>query len=103
MGRVSWQSSKQLVDDPESKRSLTTSLMISIHLPIVRRVLTLRSQRAIGMWTHTFRITRIVPDNSPIFRLVATEDESAIRRLFDDGLASPFDQTALGVTLLHVS
>lgn len=55
------------------------------------------------MWTHTFRITCIVPDNSPIFRLVATEDESAIRRLFDDGLASPFDQTALGVTLLHVS
>jgi hypothetical protein len=103
MGRVSWQSSKQLVDDPESKRSLTTSLMISIHLPIVRRALTLRSQRAIGMWTHTFQITRIVPDNSPIFRLVATEDESAIRRLFDAGLASPFDQTALGVTLLHVS
>jgi hypothetical protein len=103
MGRVSWQSSKQLVDDPDSKRSLTTSLMISIHLPIVRRALTLRSQRAIGMWTHTFRITCIVPDNSPIFRLVATEDESAIRRLFDAGLASPFDQTALGVTLLHVS
>ena len=55
------------------------------------------------MWTHTFRVTRIFPDNSPIFRIVATDDEFAIRSLFDDGLASPFDQTALGVTLLHVS
>jgi hypothetical protein len=103
MGRLSWRSSKQVADRPKGTKSLARSLFISIHLPILRRTFTLKSQRAMGMWTHTFRITRIVPDNSPIFRLCATGDEPAIRGLFNEGLASPFDQTSWGVKLLHVS
>lgn len=103
IGRVSWRSSEQVTDYLNTPNSHKRTSMISIHLPILQRSFTLQSQRAMGLWTHTLRITRIVPDSSAIFRICATaEDESEIRRLFDEGHASPFDQTAWGVTLLHV-
>ncbi|KAF8862548.1 hypothetical protein BDZ45DRAFT_190045 [Acephala macrosclerotiorum] len=48
-------------------------------------------------------MTRIVSDIAPIFRTCATKDETIIRQAFDAGIASPFDQTASGITLLHVA
>lgn len=100
VGRVSWRSSKQQSWDAAT---LKHSRVITIHLPILQRSFTIQSQWALGQWTHTFRVTRIVPDTASIFRLCATKDETIIRQIFDAGLASPFDQTASGITLLHVS
>lgn len=109
VGRIGWQSSTRIVDDHHDKGELSdcgrleASSIISIELPIIRRALTMRSQKSFGQWTHSFRVSRIVPDDSPIFKVCATEDEKVVRKLFDSGMASPFDQTASGVTLLHVS
>lgn len=103
IGRVSWHSSEQVTDYLNGPKSYKRTSIISIHLPMLQKSFTLQSQRAMGLWTHTLRVTRIVPDNSVIFRICATaENESEIRRLFDEGHASPFDQTTWGVTLLHV-
>jgi hypothetical protein len=103
VGRIAWQSSTRLVDSSGgADQLLEDSVVISIELPIVRRAFTMRSQKIFGQWTHSFRISRIVPDDAPIFKLCATKDTETIRKLFDSGVASPFDQTASGVTLLHV-
>ena len=100
IGRISWRSSTQQSWDATTLKS---SRVITIHLPILRRSFTVQSQWALGQWTHTFRVTRIVPDTASIFRLCATKDETIIRQVFGAGLASPFDQTKSGITLLHVS
>jgi hypothetical protein len=103
VGRIAWQSSTRLVNNSDdADQTLEDSMIISIELPIVRRAFTMRSQKFFGQWTHSFRVSRIVPDDAPIFKLCATKDTATIRKLFDAGVASPFDQTASGVTLLHV-
>jgi hypothetical protein len=108
IGSITWQSSTKVLDDHHDHRylsgcgSLENSVMISIEIPIVRRAFKMRSQKYLGQWTHSFRVSRIVPDDAPIFKVCATKDEATVRKLFDSGLASPFDQTASGVTLLHV-
>jgi hypothetical protein len=105
VGRIAWQSSTRIVRDHGDLAcfgNLEDSLIVSIELPIVRRTFTLRSQKILGQWTYSFRVSRIVPDDSPIFKICATKDEATIRKLFDSGAASPFDHTASGVTLLHV-
>jgi len=99
IGRISWRTSKQQSWDATTLKSYQ---VISIHLPILGRSFTLQSQWVLGQWTHTFRVTRIVSDAAQIFRLCATRDTSIIRQVFDAGLASPFDQTNSGITLLHV-
>jgi hypothetical protein len=100
IGRISWRSSKKQSWDAAT---LKTSRVISIHLPILQRSFSIGSQRALGQWTHTFRVTRIVPDSASIFKLCATTNLTTIGQVFDAGLASPFDQTTCGITLLHVS
>jgi hypothetical protein len=108
IGRITWQSSTKVLNDHHDHGclsdcgSLENSVMISIELPIVRRAFNMRSQKHLGQWTHSFRVSRIVPDDAPIFKVCATKGEATVRKLFDSGLASPFDQTASGVTLLHV-
>jgi hypothetical protein len=100
IGSISWRSSKQQSWDAATLKS---SRVISIHLPILQRSFSIQSQWALGQWTRTLRVTRIVPDTAAIFRLCATKDSIIIRQVFDAGLASPFDQTICGITLLHVS
>jgi hypothetical protein len=100
IGRISWRSSKHQSWDAAT---LKNARVISIHLPILQRSFSIQSQWVLGQWTHKFRVTRIVPDNASIFRLCATKDPAIIRQVFDAGLASPFDQTSSGITLLHVS
>lgn len=104
IGRVSWRSAEKIVDRQNGTKFNIHSSMISIHLPIIQRAFALQGQRSMGSWSHTFRMTNIVPDNSEIFRLCATaENDFEIRSRFDMGLASPFDQTTSGVTLLHAA
>ena len=108
VGRIAWQSSTRVLNGHHDHGYLSdcggleNSLMISIELPMVHRAFKMRSQKLLGQWTHSFRVSRIVSDNAPIFKICATKDEVTVRKLFDSGLASPFDQTASGVTLLHV-
>lgn len=63
----------------------------------------LRSKRAYGGWDYTIRSYTIVPYESPIFDLCYNGDLNAVQQLFHDGLASPFDISINGTTLLHVS
>jgi hypothetical protein len=100
IGRISWRSSQQQSWDAAT---LKTTRVISIHLPILQRSFSVASQWALGQWTHTFRVTRIVPDTASIFKLCATANLTTIRQVFNAGKASPFDQTPCGITLLHVS
>jgi hypothetical protein len=100
IGRISWRLSKQQSWDAAT---LKTSRVISIHLPILQRSFSVGSKWALGQWTHTFRVTRIVPDTASIFKLCATTNLTTIRQVFNAGKASPFDQTSCGITLLHVS
>lgn len=100
LGRMTWRiSKKQSWDSP----NVQCSMVITIHLPVFQRSFTVQSQWALGQWTHMFRMTRIVPDTASIFSMCATMDMSDIQQAFDAGLASPFDQTASGITLLHAS
>lgn len=101
IGRVSWRSSEKL-DQAWDADGSQKSTLISIQLPIVHRCFTVQSQRAMGQWTHTFRVTRIVSEKCSHIQLCATNDEQVIRELFNSGMASPFDQTSPGITLLHV-
>ncbi len=110
VGTITWHTSTQVIDNTSSSDrdsrcfvAIEETMMISIELPIIRRAFALRSQKCFGQWKHCFLVSRIVPDNAPIFKFCATKDERFLRMLFDTGVASPFDQTASSITLLHVS
>jgi hypothetical protein len=53
-------------------------------------------------WTAHFRQYVVVPGNSQVFRAVQNGTLEELRRLFDEGLASPYSVDEVGWTLLHV-
>ena len=54
-------------------------------------------------WKYTLTSYNVVPPESPIFCACDDRDIDEVRRLFDEGLASPFDVAPNGETPLHVS
>lgn len=59
-----------------------------------------------GSWQYSFRTFRYVHKNSLIVELCRKGDTKNVQRMFDKGLASPFDRVAFGDqdwSLLHVS
>ncbi|KAI0843876.1 hypothetical protein F5Y00DRAFT_267139 [Daldinia vernicosa] len=61
----------------------------------------LHSIRANGAWQWNLRSYRCIPWDSEIFSLVQSGSPQDIQRLFDVGLASPYDYSSNGWTLLH--
>lgn len=75
---------------------------IIFSLPFWRRGLAISTSSKYGFWTRTLRISPVIPQDSLIFDLCETGDVQMIQKLFRKGLASPFDITEGGHTLLHV-
>ncbi|KAK6948976.1 hypothetical protein Daesc_009048 [Daldinia eschscholtzii] len=63
----------------------------------------LHSNKALGAWKWNLKSYRVVPSNSKIIKLAQKGSPKDIQKLFDAGLASPYDRDERGWTLLHVS
>jgi hypothetical protein len=75
-------------------------LRLLIH--ILSRGLSLRAEKTWGSWNYQLRPVNILPPNSLIFELCTKGNLLDVRKMFVQGLASPFD-ISQGSTLLHVS
>ncbi len=60
-----------------------------------------------GSWQYTFRTFRYIPKDSMVVKFCKKGDLANVQRMFDEGLASPFDRVDRGIlgdwSLLHVS
>ncbi|KAI1644455.1 uncharacterized protein F4817DRAFT_360756 [Daldinia loculata] len=66
-----------------------------------RRSWELHSIKANGAWQFNLRSYRLIPKESELISLVRKGSPQDIQRLFDAGLASPYDYTRDGQTLLQ--
>lgn len=60
------------------------------------------SLQAYSGWTFTLRSLNVIPFDSPIFRYSENGDLQALRDLFSQNVASPFDCNEYGRTALQV-
>lgn len=88
------------VPDDEPIECQKTIILI---LPYLRRGLAISTSSINGLWSHTLKFASVVPSDSLVFELCRDGDLEEMKRLFRKGLASPFDTTRKGWTLLHVS
>ncbi|KAH9894487.1 hypothetical protein F4778DRAFT_794537 [Xylariomycetidae sp. FL2044] len=63
----------------------------------------LYSSRAQGAWQWSLRSYNTRPVDSEVFSVVMEGDIDSLRRMFDMGLASPYDRTRSNKTLLHIA
>ncbi|KAI1453100.1 hypothetical protein F4805DRAFT_388003 [Annulohypoxylon moriforme] len=63
----------------------------------------LHSIKATGSWQYNLRSYSVVPDDSEIMELAKRGHSNDMRKLFEAGLASPYDRDKYGCTLLHVA
>ncbi|KAI0105938.1 hypothetical protein F4814DRAFT_452317 [Daldinia grandis] len=61
----------------------------------------LHSIKANGAWQWNLRSYRLIPCNSEVISLSVRGSPKDIQRLFDAGLASPYDYTSGGLTILY--
>ena len=69
---------------------------------IFRRGFSIFSTQLYGLWQYSFRSHRIITMQDPIYAACVSGDLGSVQRLCSQGLASPFDRTSSGWTLLHV-
>jgi hypothetical protein len=62
----------------------------------------IQSIQAKGNWQYTFRPLRIIPEDSQIFDACKYGDLEELMRWFREGVATVYDSTPLGWTLIHV-
>lgn len=67
------------------------------------RIWQLALGRSLSGWHFTMRTYGVVPDDSLVFQACRAGDLVGMQRLFDVGLASPFDRNECGDDLLMVS
>ncbi|KAI1172181.1 hypothetical protein F4777DRAFT_601819 [Nemania sp. FL0916] len=63
----------------------------------------LRCSKAMGAWTYVLHSYNIRPHDSEVFEIAKFGSSSNLVSLFTDGLASPYDVSDDGSTLIHVS
>ncbi|OTB17387.1 hypothetical protein K445DRAFT_276309 [Daldinia sp. EC12] len=61
----------------------------------------LHSNKAFGAWQWNLKSYRVVPSNSKVIKLTQRGSPMDVQKLFDAGLASPYDRDERGWTLLH--
>jgi hypothetical protein len=76
---------------------------LAMVLPLSRLVVTYQSCMVYGQWTRSLRFSQVVALDSPIWHMCSEGNIVAMRRLFQAGLASPYDLSPFGQSLLHVS
>ncbi|KAL4902213.1 hypothetical protein BDW74DRAFT_158808 [Aspergillus multicolor] len=69
----------------------------------VDKMWTISSYHAVLGWKFTLEVHNVIPDNAPVMRYCRIGEVEVVRRLFSEGLASPFDCNANGETLLHIA
>ncbi|KAI3331162.1 hypothetical protein F4824DRAFT_504176 [Ustulina deusta] len=57
--------------------------------------------RALGNWTLRLRSYSTRPSDSRVFQVARSGSPTSLQKLFDAGLASPYDQTIDGATFIH--
>jgi hypothetical protein len=62
----------------------------------------LQALRRWGSWTYQLRYWRVISANSLLFELCKDGDLKSVQRLLGERLASPFDVSPEGKTVLHV-
>lgn len=76
--------------------------VLTIILPLLRYVVIYKSSAIYSKWTRSVILSRVISDKSPIWHLCSKGDIMGMRRLFEAGLASPYDISSCGRSLLHV-
>ncbi|KAI0481799.1 hypothetical protein F4859DRAFT_529542 [Xylaria cf. heliscus] len=80
-----------------------TSCSITLQVPrwISWKVWEICCTRAVGNWTFSLRSYSTRPSDSQVFQVARHGSPASLRQLFDTGLASPYDRTVDGETLIH--
>lgn len=88
-----------------SYQRLRRQQVFNVNIPawLSNRIWQLALDKSISGWHFTMRTYGVVSKDSAIVKACETGDILEMRRLFDAGVASPFDHTELGESLLDVS
>ncbi|KAI1803617.1 hypothetical protein F4811DRAFT_553696 [Daldinia bambusicola] len=83
--------------------SFASSRKILIQSPLwlSRQSWELHSIKAFGAWQWNLTSYRLIPRNSEIYKSIEAGSLRDVQKLFEAGLASPYDRTDNGWTLLH--
>jgi hypothetical protein len=65
-------------------------------------IIELQALKQSGSWTYQLRHHRVISSDSLLFQLCSDGDLRNVQRLFSKSLASPFDVSPDGQTVLHV-
>ena len=107
---ISMISESVLMDESGNERTIPAQrLRHDLVTPqwLLSRGLSWQSFGIYGGWQHNFRTFRYIPRDSLIVDFCLEGDIANVQRMFDKGLASPFDRVAIegtgDLSLLHVS
>ena len=98
-----------LVEGPGKERSITarrTRYDLRLAQWLLNRGLSWQTSGIYGSWQYNFRTFRYIPTDALIVDFCIEGDVANVQRMFDKGLASPFDRVRYGDadwSLLHVS
>jgi hypothetical protein len=92
-------------DDPDRNANVmdyVTRFQFTPRSWFCQRGLALNLGSATSGWTYTLKLHYVLPSNAPIFLACINGDMEMVKLLFSNKLATPFDRTVTGETLLHV-
>ena len=98
-----------LVEDSGKERSITTRRTrydLRLAQWLLTRGLSWQTAGIYGSWQHSFRMFRYIPEDALIVDFCIEGDVANVHRMFEKGLASPFDRVRYedeDWSLLHVS
>ena len=98
-----------LVEDSGKERSITTRRTrydLRLAQWLLTRGFSWQTSGIYGSWQYSFRTFRYIPGDALILDFCIEGDVANVQRMFDKGLASPFDRVRYGDedwSLLHVS
>lgn len=108
-GSIQYQNQRRIIISAGTQRSTSTLIeyqkehkTLLMVLPLTRWIVMYRSRMVYGQWTRSLRFSQVVAYESPIWHLCSKGNIVAMRRLFEAGLASPYDLSPFGQSLLHV-
>jgi hypothetical protein len=85
------------------RERLMARLWMPVWLSMFRNSWEVRLYRATTCWTFIAQSYRTVPSDSPIMKFASNGDLRGMQKLFENKLASPYDRSRDGTTVLDVS
>ncbi|KAK8005863.1 hypothetical protein PG991_012160 [Apiospora marii] len=89
------------LDSSRPSKGWATSFQVPQWLLGKRQAWELCAERSYSGWKFNFRVSCLRSRHSSVFTAAQRGDVRTLRRLFDSGLASPFDRTVEGATIAH--